>query len=106
MSELPIIKRCAMRHVDTSHITIGELRKIPAGKFFRSIALQMNIASDRDVVFEVTNICLGSEFVFGDIQTIFYGPYIAGRSKSVNCQLSINYPETEPYQMPKGILEK
>lgn len=80
---------------------IGTYREIERGTTFFSIAIQENVKSDRNIVIEITNTCIGSDFVFGVIMNInrFFG-----NSKRLNGDVSINYDKTKPYTLPQPIL--
>jgi hypothetical protein len=54
-----------------SEIEIGDITVIPKGTEFWSIALQEMIIPTRDLVIKITNTCMDTGYIFGNIQVVF-----------------------------------
>ncbi len=67
---LPIFTKIEIKNTNPL-MKIGDLRLIPAGTEFRSIALQLIISCKKDLIIEITNTIYGSEnYCFAKIKEL------------------------------------
>lgn len=83
---------------------IGTFRKVKAGTKFWHLGLQENVKSDRDIIIEITQTCVGNNFIFGfKTEKNMFAENGLMRNKA--SEMMIDFSKTEEYVFTKNIID-
>ncbi len=83
----------------------GDLRLIPSGTWFWSIALQEMISLQKDAIVKIEHTVFNSDdYFYGYLQLILFEHTIPGITEKAHGDIGIVFSKTKPYKLPKNNL--